>query len=136
VLFNICCRVQVEEQYQREMGIAAQQQRTDAYMRSHTLSCQALLDPTSHLHPYPSDSVLVKPAGFGLGRSSPEAVAKVAKRHPGLQKELQSSLLLPSKFRWVSVATESLPLVLPQQMYMAVITPSWLVGKASGPFRG
>jgi hypothetical protein len=126
----------VEEQYQREMGIAAQQQRTDAYMRSHTLSCQALLDPTSHLHPYPSDSVLVKPAGFGLGRSSPEAVAKVAKRHPGLQKELQSSLLLPSKFRWVSVATESLPLVLPQQMYMAVITPSWLVGKASGPFRG
>jgi hypothetical protein len=90
---------QVEEQYQREMGIALQQQRTDAYMRSHTLSGQALLDPTSHLHPYPSDSVLVKPAGFGLGRSSPEALAKVAKRHPGLQGELQNSLLLPSKFR-------------------------------------
>jgi hypothetical protein len=99
LLILICCFTQVEEQYQREMGIAAQQQRTDAYMRSHTLSGQALLDPTGHLHPYPSDSVLVKPAGFGLGRSSPEAVAKVAKRHTGLQGELQSSLLLPSKFR-------------------------------------
>ncbi|WIA22675.1 hypothetical protein OEZ85_001086 [Tetradesmus obliquus] len=69
---------QVEEQYQREMGIAAQQQRTGAYMRSHTLSGQALLDPTSRLHPYPSDSILVKPAGFGLGRSSPEAVSKTS----------------------------------------------------------
>jgi hypothetical protein len=90
---------QVEEQYQREMGIAAQQQRTDAYMRSHTLSGQALLDPTSRLHPYPSDSILIKPAGFGLGRSSPEAVSKVARRHPGADSGLQSSVLLPSKLR-------------------------------------
>lgn len=81
------------------MGIAAQQQRTDAYMRSHTLSGQVLLDPTSRLHPYPSQSVLVKPAGFGLGRSSPEAVSKVASKHPGMQQDPAGSLLLPSKYR-------------------------------------
>eukprot|EP00878_Enallax_costatus_P029031 GHUV01031412.1.p1 GENE.GHUV01031412.1~~GHUV01031412.1.p1 ORF type:complete len:336 (+),score=120.95 GHUV01031412.1:2520-3527(+) len=89
----------IEEEYQRNMGIAAQQQRTDAYMRSHTLSGQALLDPTSSMHPYPSQSTLVKPAGFGLGRSSPDAVSKVAARHAGMQQDLTSSLLLPSRYR-------------------------------------
>lgn len=92
--------LQVEEQYQREMGITAQQQRIDSYMRSRTVTGQAILDPTSRLHPYPSEAVVVKPAGFGLGRSSPEVVKKVARKHAGLQNDLHGSLLLPSKFRW------------------------------------
>lgn len=91
--------VQVEEQYQREMGIAAQQRRIDAYMRSHTLTGEALLDPTSHVHPYPSENVSVKPAGFGLGHSGPEAIQKVGRKHVSVQGELGDSLLLPSKFR-------------------------------------
>lgn len=82
------------------MGITAEQQRRDAYMRSHTLSHQVLLDPTSRVPVYASDAVLVKPAGFGLGRSSPEILAKVAAKHAGQDLDLQDSLLLPRKYRW------------------------------------
>jgi hypothetical protein len=81
------------------MGIAAQQQRTDHYMRTHTVTGQSLLDPTSHLKPYPSESVLVKPAGFGLGRADPEQVRLVGSKHQGLQQDLQDSCLLPRKYR-------------------------------------
>jgi hypothetical protein len=99
----VLCRAhaQVEENYQRQMGITAQQQRTDAYMRTHTLSKQALLDPTSRLPVFPSDAVLVKPAAFGLGRASPEAVVKVAAKHAaGSAAELLADcMLLPSRYR-------------------------------------
>lgn len=81
------------------MGITAQQQRTDAYMRAHTLTHQAILDPTSRVPVYPSDAVLVKPVGFGLGRSSPEAVRKVAAKHGQGAVDLEDCLLLPSKYR-------------------------------------
>lgn len=81
------------------MGITAQQQRTDAYMRSHTLAHQAILNPTSRVPVYPSDAVLVKPVGFGLGRASPEAVRKVAARHAAGSVDLQDCALLPSKYR-------------------------------------
>eukprot|EP00879_Flechtneria_rotunda_P024114 GHRR01025558.1.p1 GENE.GHRR01025558.1~~GHRR01025558.1.p1 ORF type:complete len:485 (+),score=178.00 GHRR01025558.1:669-2123(+) len=81
------------------MGIAAQQQRTDAYMHTHTISGQALLDPTSRRQPYPSQNMVVKPAGFGLGRAGPEAISKVAARHPGTQATLADTVLLPSKYR-------------------------------------
>jgi hypothetical protein len=37
----------VEERYKREMGRAAQLDRTDAYMRATTLAHEALVDPTS-----------------------------------------------------------------------------------------
>eukprot|EP00775_Hariotina_reticulata_P005135 gene5135-5375_t len=90
---------QVECEYQRQMGIAAQQQRTDHYMRTHTVSGQALLDPTSRLKPYPSASVLVKPAGFGLGQASPEQIRLVGGKHQGLEEEVQGSCLLPGKYR-------------------------------------
>jgi hypothetical protein len=92
----------VEEDYQRQMGITAQQQRTDAYMRAHTLSHQAILNPTSRMPVHPSEAVLVKPVGFGLGRSSPEAVQKVASRHGKGAVDLQDCLLLPSKYRSVT----------------------------------
>ena len=92
--------VQVEERYQEELGIAAAQERIDTYMRTHTTSHQALLDPTSRVNPYPSTSVVVLPKSFGLGGSLPEVVEKVARRHPeGV--DLADSLLLSSKYRWV-----------------------------------
>jgi hypothetical protein len=91
--------LQVEENYQRQMGVTAQQQRTDAYMRAHTCTHQAILNPTSRVPVYPSDAVLVKPVGFGLGRSSPEAVRKVAARHGQEAVDLTDCPLLPSKYR-------------------------------------
>lgn len=84
------------------MGITAQQQRTDAYMRSHTLTHQAVLNPTSRVPVYPSEAVLVKPVAFGLGRASPEAVGKVAARHAAGSVDLQDCPLLPSKYRYVT----------------------------------
>jgi hypothetical protein len=89
----------VEEDYQRQMGVTAQQQRTDAYMRAHTLTHQAILNPTSRMPVHPSEAVLVKPMGFGLGRSSLEAVRKVAARHGKGAVDLQDCPLLPSKYR-------------------------------------
>lgn len=94
------CIVQVEENYQRQMGITAAQHRTDAYMRTHTLTHQAILNPTSRVPVYPSEAVLVKPVGFGLGRSSPEAVRKVAAKHGAGAVDLQDCPLLPSQYRW------------------------------------
>jgi hypothetical protein len=89
---------QVEERYQEELGVAAAQERIDAYMRTHTTSKQALLDPTSRLNPYPSTSMVVVPKSFGLGGSQPEVVDKVARRHPeGV--DLTESLLLSNKYR-------------------------------------
>lgn len=100
---------QVEENYQAQMGIAAQQQRTDKYMRSHTRSKAALLDPTSRLPVYPSDAVLVRPTSFGMGGSGlgsgADVVAAVAAKHSkrcakdGAVLDLSSSLLLPRKYR-------------------------------------
>lgn len=99
---DICSTVpQVEEDYQRQMGVTAQQQRTEAYMLSHTLTKQALLNPTSRVPVYPSEAVLVKPVGFGLGRASPEAIRKVAAKHGKDAAHLQDCLLLPSKYRCV-----------------------------------
>lgn len=94
------CITQVEENYQRQMGITAAQQRTDAYMRTHTLTHQAILNPTSRVPVYPSEAVLVKPVGFGLGRSSLEAVRKVAAKHGARAVDLQDCPLLPSQYRW------------------------------------
>jgi hypothetical protein len=91
--------LQVEEKYQRQMGVTAQQQRTDAYICAHTLTHQAILNPTSRVPVYPSDAVLVKPVGFGLGRCSPEAVRKVAARHGHGAVDLTDCPLLPSKYR-------------------------------------
>lgn len=99
------CIAQVEENYQRQMGITAAQQRTDAYMRTHTLMHHAILNPTSRVPAYPSEAVLVKPVGFGLGRSSPEAVRKVAAKHGPRAVDLQDCLLLPSQHRWVLACT-------------------------------
>jgi hypothetical protein len=97
------CTPQVEEDYQRQMGITAAQQRTDAYMRTHTLTHQAILNPTSRVPVYPSDAVLVKPVGFGLGRASPEAVPKVAAKHGPGAVDLQDCPLLPRQYRWVGL---------------------------------
>jgi len=70
-------------------------------MLSHTLTKQALLNSTSRVPVYPSEAVLVKPVGFGLGRASPEAVRKVAAKHGKDAAHLQDCLLLPSKYRCV-----------------------------------
>lgn len=92
--------LQVEQRYQQELGRKVQLAKTDAYMRSHTLAGTAILDPTSRLHQHPSDCVAVKPASFGLGRASPQALRLVAARHGGSgDQELQDSCLLPRKYR-------------------------------------
>lgn len=101
-----CCmrltHTQVEENYQRQMGITAQQQRTDAYMRGHTLTKQAILNPTSRVSVYPSEAVLVKPVAFGLGRSSPEALRKVTAKHGKGAVDIRDCPLLPRQYRCVS----------------------------------
>lgn len=125
---------QVEDNYQRQMGVTAQQQRTDAYMRSHTLTHQAILNPTSRVPVYPSEAVLVKPVAFGLGRASPEAVRKVAARHASTSAsaaaaggELQDCLLLPSKYRcvWVDAGLRSWHQHMQGKRAQAHAVPAW-----------
>lgn len=89
----------MEQRYQQEMGRGVQLAKTDAYMRSHTLAGTAILDPTSRLHQHPSDCVAVKPASFGLGRASQQALRLVAARHGGADQEPLDSCLLPRKHR-------------------------------------
>jgi hypothetical protein len=89
-----------ERKYQREMGRAAQEERTSAYLLSRT--GKEALDPTGKLvRVYPSQETTVKDSTFGLGRSavlSPEhrrrVVAKVLAKpaHAGTEA---SSMLLP-----------------------------------------
>jgi hypothetical protein len=67
----------VEARYQREMGTAAQLARTDGYMRSCTLSHQALVDPTGRCPRYPSEVVRVVPKSFGLGGADPAVMSLV-----------------------------------------------------------
>lgn len=81
--------------------IVAQQKRIDHYMRTHTVSGQAILDPTSRLHPHPSEAVLVKPKSFGLGGSSSAVLAKEIQKHPDVRPG--ASPLLSKKYRWVQI---------------------------------
>lgn len=57
------------------------------------------MDPTGRLGLVPSAATLVVPKSFGLGRAAPEVVAKVGAAHAGEDLDLQTSLLLPSKYR-------------------------------------
>ncbi|GMF41866.1 unnamed protein product [Phytophthora fragariaefolia] len=92
-----------ERKYQREMGRAAQEERTNVYLLSRT--GKEALDPTGKLvRVYPSQETTIKDYSFGLGRSavlSPEhrrrVVAKVLSKpaHTGTEP---SSMLLPR--RW------------------------------------
>ncbi|KAG7392122.1 hypothetical protein PHYPSEUDO_002346 [Phytophthora pseudosyringae] len=91
-----------ERKYQREMGRAAQEERTNAYLLSRT--GKESLDPTGKLvRVYPSQETTMKDHSFGLGRSagtSPEhrrrVVAKVLAKPPHAGTE-SSSMLLPRR---------------------------------------
>jgi len=90
----------VEARYQREMGTAAQLARTDAYMRTHTLTHQAVVDPTSRCPQYPSEVVRVVPQSFGMGAADAAVVALVADRLGCASKvDLSASPLLPSAYK-------------------------------------
>ncbi|KAG6595956.1 Flagellar associated protein [Phytophthora cinnamomi] len=91
-----------ERKYQREMGRAAQEERTNAYLLSRT--GKEALDPTGKMvRVYPSQETTIIDYSFGLGRSavlSPEhrrrVVAKVLAKpsHAGTEP---TSLLLPRR---------------------------------------
>ncbi|KAE9021353.1 hypothetical protein PF010_g2238 [Phytophthora fragariae] len=91
-----------ERKYQREMGRAAQEERTNAYLLSRT--GKEALDPTGKLvRVYPSQETTMKDYSFGLGRSavlSPEhrrrVVAKVLAKAPHVGTE-PTALLLPRR---------------------------------------
>lgn len=91
---------QVLAVYQANMGTSAARARTDAYMRSITREHVPLLDPTGVLCPYPSDAIIIKPPGFGLGRGNVTAAALecMQKRHG--KGDLAKSLLLSHRARW------------------------------------
>ncbi|KAH7472138.1 Cilia- and flagella-associated protein 74 [Phytophthora ramorum] len=91
-----------ERKYQREMGRAAQDERTSAYLLSRT--GKEALDPTGKLvRVYPSQETTMKDHSFGLGRSAVRSadhrrrvVAKVLAKpaHAGAQP---ASMLLPRR---------------------------------------
>lgn len=93
-----------ERKYQREMGRAAQEERTNAYLLSRT--GKETLDPTGKLvRVYPSQETTIKDNSFGLGRSAVltsehrrRMVSKVLSKpsHAGTEP---SSLLLPRRNR-------------------------------------
>ncbi|KAG2771171.1 hypothetical protein PC129_g17571 [Phytophthora cactorum] len=91
-----------ERKYQREMGRAAQEERTNTYLLSRT--GKESLDPTGKLvRVYPSQETTIKDNSFGLGRSAvltPEHRRRVVKKvlskptHTGTEL---SSMLLPRR---------------------------------------
>ncbi|ETL84297.1 hypothetical protein L917_15844 [Phytophthora nicotianae] len=93
-----------ERKYQREMGRAAQEERTNAYLLSRT--GKESLDPTGKLvRVYPSQETTIKDNSFGLGRSvvlTPKhrkrVVEKVLSKATHTATEA-SSMLLPRRHR-------------------------------------
>ncbi|GLI70333.1 hypothetical protein VaNZ11_015289 [Volvox africanus] len=83
-------------EFDREMGVAARQARTDEYMRTHTLAGTTMLDPTGRLPVFPSQATVVKDARFGQGTAPPELLSKQLAR---LGPEVPKQLLLPAKYR-------------------------------------
>ncbi len=86
----------VQEAFQREMGIAAQEQRTEAYMLRSTVGRQTMLDPTGHLDPAPSSVTNFKTKDFGMGRADPSLLGLMTQRHPDVEAK---DLLMPSKYK-------------------------------------
>ncbi|EFJ53186.1 hypothetical protein VOLCADRAFT_86216 [Volvox carteri f. nagariensis] len=84
------------EVFDREMGVAARQARTDEYMRTHTATGSAMLDPTGRLPVFPSQVTVVKDARFGQG-GAPSAL--LAQQMARLGPQAPKQLLLPAKYR-------------------------------------
>ncbi|GAX76218.1 hypothetical protein CEUSTIGMA_g3662.t1 [Chlamydomonas eustigma] len=85
-----------KEAFNREMGVAAQEQRTEQYMLKNTVGHKSMLDPTGHFNPDPSSVTNFKTKDFGMGGADPSLLALMTRRHPEVEPK---DLLMPSKFK-------------------------------------
>ncbi|KAF5843500.1 hypothetical protein DUNSADRAFT_14416, partial [Dunaliella salina] len=85
-------------QFQREMGRAASEARTDEYMKNTTVNHSVLLDPTGRMPVHPSQAVVAKTNTFGSGRSTQALLDRMTQKHPDIKAK---DLLVPVKYRSV-----------------------------------
>ncbi|KAK9826959.1 hypothetical protein WJX74_001840 [Apatococcus lobatus] len=90
--------------YHQEMGRAASEQRCRRYMLEHTAEHVPLINPTGQLPMAPSDVTVSITKNFGLGNSTPRALAVQEAIFP---KAGLSASLLPRKLRPADMATST-----------------------------
>lgn len=84
------------EKLQKELGIAAAEQRTEEYMLRSTKAHVSMLDTTGHYVIEPSKATMFKTKDFGLGRADPALLEEMQRIHPNVGPK---DLLMPSRYR-------------------------------------